>query len=195
MEKMKTTVGLAPGIINKDGKILLVRRTDHDSITKIDYFKNWELPIVAVMESDLPALPYDYLSRELERGITREIGTIISVKKMPAFYPVMFRGPAGYDLLLITAIQLMANDLSYPVNSFRPEIIWVSPQEINQLAEDFVSFTQAQKQGLPGGARGLLSGFGKRQHCAALRILEIFSSNEKYRKEAASTLLAIQASW
>ena len=192
MAKVKTTVGVTAGIFNGEGKLLLRRRTEHDSITGIDYAGNWELPVVAVQETEKESIRYDYLSLELVRGVEAETGfKIILNEPMPAFYPVMFKGPQGYDLAMITVI----------VSWFVPQVElkavtkFVSLDELNQLAREFISLTDAKKQGLPE-AKGLLSGFGKRQHCLALKALSIAPVGEEIKRvRAKETLIEIQKNW
>jgi len=172
MAKLQTTIGVGAGIFNSDGKLLLVRRIDHDSITGTDYAGNWELPIVAIQESGEKTIPYNYLSLELVAGVLRETGLQITVPYMPVLFPVMFKtGDGKYDLLLATLI-LSKNVIG---GELKGETLFVSVKELNDLARNFVSLTDAKKQELKS-ATGLLSGFGKRQHCAALRIFAVKNS-------------------
>lgn len=195
MAKLKTTVGVAAGIFNSEGKLLLRRRVEHDSITGIDYYGCYELPVVAVLETEQESIPYDYLCQELMRGVREELGVIISVDPMPAFYPVMFKGPQGYDLAMITLILPKDVAVATPGEDIKGEIIFVLPQELNDLARKYVP-AKKDKEGIiiePG--KGLLSGFGKRQHCMAMKAFSIACINRTYQGEAESTLKKIQESW
>lgn len=194
MTKLKTTVGVTVGIFNASDKLLLRKRVEHDSITNTDYAGNWELPVVAVQETTDEIIPYNYLCLELRRGILRELDVLISVNPMPAFYPVMFKGPQGYDLAMITPLQSKDIRAIEPGRDIKGEKLFVSPHELNDLAKEFISLTEAKKQGLPE-AKGLLSGFGKRQHCMALKVFEVSCLNTKYQSEAIQTLLEIQKGW
>ena len=147
MAKLKTTVGVTVGIFNTEDKLLLRKRIEHDSITNIDYAGNWELPVVAVQETEDASVPYDYLCRELVRGVKEELGVIIDIDSMSAFYPVMFKGPQGYDLAMITPLQAKNIAAAAPGEDVKGEIIFISPQELNDLAREFISLTEAKKQG------------------------------------------------
>jgi 8-oxo-dGTP pyrophosphatase MutT (NUDIX family) len=185
MGKIKTTVGVFGGILNREGKLLLRRREETDSITGESFFKNWELPGGGIMETE--KVPYSCPVNELKREADEEVGISIPVDLMPPMYPVLFKNLKGeYDLAMVTPIQTS-------LEPTKGETIWVSPKELGVLAEEFISDTQAKKQGLKE-AKGIVSGYGKRMHCMALKAL-CFSSNLEYRKQAGEMLLQIQKSW
>ena len=184
-EKAKFTVGVFAGIIRRrDGKLLLRRRTETGSIIPGMEFKGcWELPGGGVMETQ--KVPYCHLAAELLRELTEELGVhVVGIHKMPAFYPMSFKGSAGYDLALVTAIL---------VENLNPacEHVWVSTGELNQLAKDFVAADK--KTGASGD--GLLSGWGKRMHCMALACLAHSSTSSDYASLAEATLRELMSHW
>src|SRR3989344_5974117 len=133
-DKAKFTVGVFAGIMRQDGKLLLRRRVETESIIPGQSFMgNWELPGGGVMQQE--NVSYALLSRELVREVKEEtdieIGELVS--PMPNFYPAPFKGPNGYDLALVTSVELDQD----PV--VKGEHIWVSTEEINQLARELVA--------------------------------------------------------
>ena len=191
MAKMKTTVGVTAGIFNKKGDLLLIKRKRHDSITGIDYYGCLELPIVAVQTKKRKPIPYDYLCRELVRGVKEETGIKISVNPMPGFYPVMFKNKKGeYDLAIITPFCSVLE--SEPTEN---EIIYVDLLKLNNLAREYVPAKKDREGRIIESGKGLLSGFGKRQHCMALKVIELKHSNSMYSAEAKRTLREIQKEW
>ena len=202
MAKLKTTVGVAAGIFNTEGKLLLRRRIEHDSITGIDYYGCWELPVVAVQTQRQKSIPYNYLVLELIRGIKAEVGISIRifVDPMPAFYPVMLKfknekkGKYEYDLAMITPIY--AGDVAASVSGqdVGGEVIFVSPEELNNLAREYKPAKKNKEGKIIESGKGLLSGFGKRQHCLALRAFEA-ASLLSFQREASETLREIERGW
>lgn len=194
MEKAKVAVGVYAGILNNGGKLLLRRRTEIESIIPGKSFKgNWELPGGGIMETKEESIPYNYAVKELKREVEEEVGVGISIGKMPPFYPVMFRGPAGYDLAVVTPVQqeqisnLIAGQV---IPAIKGDSTFVSTEELNELAREFVSADK--KNGIDG--KGLVSGYGKRMHCMALRVLSE-SRNADYSRQAVRTLVEIQEGW
>ncbi len=185
-KKAKTTVGLFAGILNRDtGKLLLVRRVAENSIIPGTSFKgNWELPGGAVMEAE--TVSYDYLVKQFKQRLREKIGWTLEsfISKMPAMYPVFFNGPEGYDLALVMVLKTFIKKISLA------ETCWVDTNELEKLASEFVPADK--KKGKNG--EGLLSGYGKRMHCMALKAL-CFSPSEKYAGQAGQTLEKIQATW
>lgn len=191
MAKIKTMVGVTAGIFNKEGKLLLRRRKEHDSVTDRDYYGCWELPVVAAQDTDERSIPYHYLSLKLAEGVEAEIGIKILVNPMPAFYPVMFKNDKGeYDLAMITSVGVVKQ---------RPpkdkEVIYVSPQKLNELAEEYAPVKKDKEGKIIQEGRGLLGGKGKRQHCMALKVIETACSDITYRRSAKQTLKDIQEGW
>jgi len=187
MAKISTTVGVFAGILDQStGKVLLRRRVEEDSIIPGKSFKgSWELPGGGVM--DIEKIPYNHLLNELVREVDEEVGMSISVDPMASLYAVPFKGSAGYDLAMVTPIVMLVTTSSRPTKG---EVAWVSSDELEGLAEDFVSADR--KKGIDG--KGLLSGYGKRMHCMALKALS-FSPNTVYAKEAKAILVEIQKDW
>lgn len=183
-DKAKFTVGVFAGIMRPDGLLLLQRRVEEDSIIPGQSFVgNWELPGGGVMEQE-SSISYALLSRELMREVIEETGLTITVDPMPTFYPTPFKGPNGYDLSLVTPVEI---DYDLPTKG---DHIWVSPENLNQLAREFI----APKKNPRVEAKGLLSGYGKRMHCMALAALTR-SPNPIYSNDARQTLEEIQKSW
>lgn len=194
MEKAKVAVGVYAGILNNGGKLLLRRRTEIESIIPGKSFKgNWELPGGGIMETKEESIPYNYAVKELKREVEEEVGVGISIGKMPPFYPVMFRGPAGYDLAVVTPVQqeqisnLIAGQV---IPAIKGDSTFVSTEELNELAREFVPADK--KNGIDG--KGLVSGYGKRMHCMALRVLSE-SRNADCSRQAVRTLVEIQERW
>lgn len=187
MEKMKTAVGVFAGLLKQEsgknaGKLLLRRRTEIPSIIPGKSFKgNWELPGGGVMEAE--KVPYCHLVNELKREVEEETGIPIAIDPMPPMYPVLFKGPEGYDLALVTPIETS-------LESTKGETIWVNVEELNKLAREFEPADK--KTGKDG--KGLLGGYGKRMHCMALRAL-YFSPNPTYSEDAGVMLIEIQKGW
>lgn len=193
MTKLKTTLGVTAGIFNETGrKILLRRRKEHDSITSLDYFGCWELPIVAVQEATEKTIPYDYLCRELIRGVKAETGFVISLIPMPAFFTLPFKNDKGeYDLLLITTLSFREVIRQEETQN---ELRFVDVDELNELALEYSPAKKGEKGELLQEGKGLLSGFGKRQHLAALKVMERLCPSED-QGIARKTLFRIQADW
>ena len=182
-ERITTTVGVFAGIVNEiTAKLLLRRRIEQGSINPGESFKGcWELPGGGV--EDKEKVPYDHLIRELEREIYEEVGISVPVAPMAPLYAVLFKGANRYDLAMVVPI----------VTSLSPtkgETMWVSPAELNKLAKDFVR--PDKERGVEG--KGLLSGYGKRMHCMALKALT-FSPNLAYALAAERILAEIQKEW
>jgi hypothetical protein len=146
---------------------------------------NWELPGGGVR--DWGEVSYPLLARELEREVFEELEIKIVLDHMPAFYPVAFKGPKGYDLGLVTRLVIPE-----PAH-IKGEFLWVSPTELNQLAAEFVP----AKKDPPIEGKGLLSGTGKRMHCMALTAFAstIYAGTNQYAIEANRTLEEIQKAW
>ena len=195
MAKASMNLGTYIGFLNpnKEGRLLLRRRIEEDSIIPdpndpsktISFRGNWESPGGAVEETSEEKVSYDYPIKEAVREAAEEVGISVPLSGMPPVYLVFFKGPKGYDLAGITP----AITTEEPTKG---ETMWVSPSELNVLAEEFISETDAKKQGRE--AKGLLSGKGKRQHCMALAAL-CHSPNPEYAKQAKEMLSEIQKGW
>ena len=135
MPKVETSLGVTAGIFDIDGRILLVRRKGHTSITGIDYFGCWELPVVAVQKSE-ENISYNYLVQELKRGVLKKTGCHIRVDPMPAFYPVIFKNKktGEYDLAMITIIEAWWTSGATQSDI---ELIFVDVQDANKLAQEY----------------------------------------------------------
>ena len=183
MEKISTTVGVFAGVLGQaTGKLFLRRRVEEDSIIPGKSFRgNWELPGGGVM--DMEKIPYNHLPNELVREIDEEVGMSVSVDPMAPLYAVLFKGPKGYDLAVVTPVTTS----SLPT---RGETTWVSPVELEQFAKEFVAANK--DKGIDG--KGIVSGHGKRMHCMALKALS-FSPNAAYAEEAKAMLAGIQKGW
>lgn len=183
MEKISTTVGVFAGILDQaTGKLLLRRRVEEDSIIPGKSFKgNWELPGGGVM--DMEKIPYGHLLNELAREVDEEVGVSVSPDPMAPLYAVLFKGPKGYDLAVVTPVITSASPA-------KGDTVWVSPAELENLAKEFVPANK--DKGIDG--KGIVSGHGKRMHCMALKALS-FSPNIAYAEEAKAMLAEIQKGW
>lgn len=183
-------LGMFAGILNpeKSGKLLLRRRTEIDSIIPGKSFKgNWELPGGGVMEGQLKdKVSYDWPIKELVRQVEREVGiSLVDPNPMPSVYLTFFKLPkGGYDLAGVVPIVAPYDD------STKGETIYVSPEELEKLAREFVPADK--KQGKDG--KGIVSGYGKRMHCMALAAL-CNSPNPEYAEQAQKMLREIQKGW
>ena len=197
MAKLVTTVGTFVGLLSsirtraRDGRLLLRRRTEEGSILPgISFMGNWELPGGSVQETERPR--YDHLVLEALREIEEEVGIKIAVDpeddshQIFSMYAAQFKGSQGYDLSVVIP-------MIYGLEPTKGETCWVSPEELNQLAQDFVSVTDAKKQGL-SGAQGIVSGWGKRMHWMSLCALT-HSPNLKFVRQAQLTIADIQEDW
>ena len=182
MERLTTTVGAYVGILNpdKDGKLLLIRRTEDGSITSQSFYGNWELPGGGVDESE--NAPYDHVRMEAFRELIEETGIDLtrSIGEIFPLYTALFKGSRGYDLAGVIPILAVKEPIEGVAHC------WVSTEELNQLAREFISPKDAKEQGLLE-AQGLVSGFGKRMHFMALSAL-IHSENPEFIRQAETTL-------
>jgi len=189
MVKIKTMVGVTVAIFNEEGKLLWREREEHDSITDKDYYGCWELPVIAVQETEEKSIPYNYLNKQLIEGVKREVGIDISeyLDPMPAFFPVMFKNPKGeYDLAMITSLGVVKEKPT------KGKTIYVSPEEANDLAKEYEPLKKDEEGMILSPGKGLLSGFGYRQHCMTMKAFEVGSPNPQYREEGEKTLAEIQ---
>ena len=189
MTKLVTTIGAFIGLLNPvhEGRLLLRRRVEEGSILPgTSFMGNWELPGGGAQEAE--QLLYSHLHREALRELEEEVGIEITLARDQIFpmYGAQFKGPQGYDLSMV--IPVVRN-----LESTKGETCWVSPEELNQLAQDFVSATDAKKQGL-SEARGVVSGWGKRMHWMSLCALT-HSPNSEFVRQAQATIAQIQESW
>lgn len=180
-KRITPTIGVFGGILSlKTGKLLLRKRQKPESSPG-----NWELPGGAAEESD--KVPYHYLTKELLREIGEEVGMDdslgIHIDAMPPMYALLFKGPNGFDLAMVTFIPTWDGPT-------KGETKWVDVKELNTLAREYQS---ADKEKDIEG-KGLVSGWGKRMHCMALQAL-CESNNPNIVTEARNTLSEIQEKW
>lgn len=185
-EKAKMVMGVYAGIMNpeEDGKLLLRRRVEEHSIIPGKSFKgNWELPGGAVLESPDDSIFYNHYLADLLKNVKERTGISLNPTVLPPMHLVMLKGAAGYDLAAV-AISFSIEEPSVK------DTIYVSPEELAQLANEFVAADP--KTGKDGV--GLLSGYGKRMHCMALTAL-CQGPNREYVKEAVEMLGEITSLW
>lgn len=192
-KKVKATIGVFAGIINPSGKILLRRRLEESSITGESFKGCWELPGGGVLLQD--GMPYDHLVRELEREVKEEVGIQIELQFMSPMYPVFF-GEAQ-DLALVAPFVTDQKPTT------KGETRWVSLEQLNDLAK---AYTPPDKETGKEG-RGIVSGYGKRMHCMALKALSVSGPDSfvsgrilggpspKEAADALTVLWEIQAMW
>ena len=184
--KAQFTVGVFAGVINANtGMMLLRRRLETGSIIPGQSFKgNWELPGGGVMETE--KVSYDYLTSELAREVLEETGIKIPRDFPQLFVPFPFKGPAGYDLALVSPVSV-----SELPHLDAEKFLWAFLTGVNQLARQFVP----AKKDPPTEGEGLLSGWGKRMHCMALTVFLSGFFSAKVNQEARDTLTAIKNAW
>ena len=185
-----TTVGSYIGVLNpaEEGRLCIRRRDETGSIIPgQSFFRNWELPGGGAEVSDSPR--YDYLFQEGLREMEEEVGIEFHPDETEVFpaYTAMFKGPKGFDLLCVTPVFIPH------LGPTKGITMWASSFEVNKLAREFISKSDAEKQGLKE-AEGLLSGWGKRMHWACLCCLT-YSTNCSFAQEALRTLAEIQSAW
>lgn len=191
-KKVSANLGIYLGILNPAiGSLCLTRRNEEHSIIPGKSFKGcYELPGGAVLEAENPS--YDHPYKELKRLVKEKIGpeilsggpkTLSVFGLLPSYMMLLKKTDGTYDLAMVIPFEA-------PIHPFVGDTKWVSTEQLNQLARDFVQADP--KKGIEG--KGLLSGYGKRMHCMALAALT-FSPNREYAKEAKKTLAKIQKSW
>ncbi|MBI2642314.1 MAG: NUDIX domain-containing protein [Candidatus Wildermuthbacteria bacterium] len=179
MARLTTTVGVFVALFNphEHDKLLVRRRVEEPT-----FQGNWDLPGGGVEEAGGP--DYDHLVAEGFRELEEEVG--IEVPIIPGYvysmYAAFLKGKTANDLALVIPIA----SYSYPT---RGETRWVSVDELNAMAREFISLDEAKKQGL-NEARGLVSGWGKRMHRLALSAFTSMPSGP-YLNEAVRTLYQI----
>jgi len=95
----------------------------------------------------------------------------VEIDPMAPFHTLLFKGPKGNDLALVTAVITS----QFPSKG---KTIWVSTNDLNKLAEE----------------NQIVSGWGKRMHRMALQGL-CYSINVEYSQKARETLNEIQKNW
>ena len=162
MAKIVATLSIYVGFINEVGKLLLVKRTSDESVVPgVSFRGNWELPGGSVEDAD--SLSYDYHIRTGIAKAEEKVGIHLDFTQAPRMYTFLFKGAAGCDLCAV--IPVVSHKLPN-----KGETLYVSPLELKGLAVQFVSATDAEKQGLSEG-QGLISGWGKRMCCMSLNVL------------------------
>ena len=136
---LNPTIGVFAGIFNREGKLLLRRRTVDDKT----YIGDWDLPGGGIPSAIAPdTLDERIILQVLGQRVKDEVGiSIPSLLPMVAMYPAVLKG--GGDIGFAILIGICEETPS------RGETRYVSPQELRELAEG------------PEGNR-LLSGWGKR---------------------------------
>jgi len=183
MAKITTTFGAFVGFLNpnKQGKLLLVRRTSPDSILPGVSFKgNWELPGGALEEGMVVT---NYHIHIAFHKANEKVGIDIEPVFQPLLGPMyltFFQGPQGND---VGGVIPWITDKEPQ----KGETMWVSPQELKTLADEFISETDAKARSLTE-AKGLVSGWKKRMCCMALAALSQ-SPNPAYADEAKRMLI------
>ena len=177
-EKVKAAIGVFAGIINEDEKLLLRRKIEISSIIPGRSFSGcWELVGGGVMVAE--NMPYSHLVNELKRKVEEKAGIELALVPMPPMYPVFFG--RMQDLALVVPVKTS-------VEPTKRETRWVSLEELNELAKEY---KPANKETGKDG-QGIVSGWGKRMHCMALRALSFTS---EYGEKAEETLIEIQRNW
>jgi len=159
--KARPTIGLSAGMFDEEGKLLLKRRTEKESLPR-----DWDLPGGAVEAENNAKTDDEWIvAKELSREIEEETGLKIpidTIGRMPIMHPVVIKG--GDDWAFVIAVAGNYGDPS------KGEFKYVSPEELKELANG------------PQGNR-LVSGWRKRMSRLAL-LAFTHSPNEEYRKQA-----------
>lgn len=175
---MRITVGVFAGIFDENGRILLRKRDEDNSIIPSKSYKgDWELP-GGTMEEDnmLRATNERIIGQELAREVEEETGLLIKVISMPTMYPTVHvnKGGRTADFAFMIPVGVVKEKPT------RGEIVYVSPKELRELAE-------RSKSGQ------IVSGWGGRM-CRMALVALCNSPSHQYREEAQRMLLEIQES-
>ena len=185
-EKLLSTTGILMAILNpeREGRLLLRQREEQSSlIPGKSFLGNWELPGGGA-RVPVGQVPYDYLLQEGLRELEEEVGIHLEVRGMPAMYSTLY-APARDHALVVPQVAI--------ASPTKGKTRWASVEEMNQLARDYVPADIAKAQGL-SEARGLVSGWGGRMHCACLAAMR-HSPNQEFVLEARRTLDEIVRAW
>jgi len=173
---MRITIGVFAGIFNENGKILLRRREEKNSIISSKSYKgDWELPGGTMEEDNIwKATSERIVGQELAREVEEETGISIEVISMPVMYPTVYisKKKRRVDFAFMIPVGIARE------RPTKGETTYVSPKELRELADRS-----------KGGQ--LVSGWGRRMCRMALMAL-CNSPNHQYRDEAQKMLLEIQ---
>ncbi len=186
-EKVTPTIGVFAGILTVNGKLLLRRRVESDSIVPGKSFKgNWELPGGGVMkEETFEATNETVIPKALAREVKEKAGLEIEMTSMLAMYPAILAKEYTKKEVVDFAFVVIIQPDQWR-GQLKGETMWVSPGELYKLARKFEPADR--KTGKDG--KGIVSGYGKRMHRMALMSFS-HSPNEGYSFEARDALVAI----
>jgi 8-oxo-dGTP pyrophosphatase MutT (NUDIX family) len=182
VEKFVPTIGVFAGILNKEGELLLRRRTlpeeKKSEIAGKTVERDWELPGgIVEQEEMLFAVNEQGLIVALKREVKEELGLKIKLSLPLETFPVVLAKEISGRIVNDIALLIIVKPEQWEGEP-KGEIEWVSALRLNHIA----------KYGLYGGK--LVSGWGKRMHRMALIALTR-SPNEDSRRRAKETLKEI----
>lgn len=166
-EKVTPTIGIYAAILNKEGKLLLIRRQEKSSIIPGKEFqRDLELPGGGIKKEETFAVGNEtIIEKTLARLVKEKTGLEINISAMPAMYPVVLAKKYPEKEVVDFAFVMIVQIGQWQGEPKR-ETMWVSPAELRELAEK------------PKGDQ-LLSGWGKRMCRMALMGLR-YSINLDY---------------
>jgi len=184
MERPKT-IGVFAGLLNKEGELLLQRRTEKKSsiVAGKSFQGDWELPGGRVKEKDLrKALTLEVLWKELRREVKEELGVKIPALSRANTFAALY-------LAVFKDEDKGINDwaIMFPVfhwerpKRYKRKIIFVDPEELKEIA-------LGQREGQ------LVSGWGKRMCRMSLGAL-CHSSLADFGRKAMEMLDEIRPGW
>lgn len=187
MEKKFTpTIGVFAGILNRQGWLLVRKRSlpeeKESLISGKTVESKWELPGGEVEMTEMLAAGNEQgLINALKREIEEETGLEITLSLPTPMFPVVIAKEISPERIARDIALLIIVQLDQWKGEPEGEIGWVYSQAVNTLAK-----------GSPEGQ--LVSGFGKRMHRMALIALS-HSPNGNCRLKAQNTLKKIYSSW
>ncbi|MFH1841518.1 MAG: NUDIX domain-containing protein [Candidatus Nealsonbacteria bacterium] len=184
MEKPKT-IGIFAGLLNREGKLLLQRRTEKGSIIPGKSYKgDWELPGGKVEEKDIEkALTYPVLFKEIQRELREELGAEIrgnfNSSGVSVYLTTLVNKERGINdwALMFSFIFL---EWVMP-EKLKREVVFVNPKELREIAN------RPKEEGQ------LVSGWGKRM--CRMSLSAFLLSSYAYAEEATLALDEINPDW
>lgn len=124
MTTVRPTIGLFAGIFNSDGKLLVKRRPQNESLPG-----DWDLPGGGVEENAAKEILNErIIASELAREVGEEIGLEVEsmIQPMPAMYPATLSDKDWAFVVIIGVVNETPTKGEYK---------YVSPAELMELAE------------------------------------------------------------
>ncbi len=183
MEKPKT-IGVFAGLLTREGKLRLQRRTEKDSIIPgKTYEGDYELPGGRIQEKKLEkALTLEVLGKELIQKVEEKLGIVIKLHPNPPLY-----------LTIYEDVERGICDWAFMIPVPSPPAYW---DETVRVARTIIDVNPEELRVLAARPKGeqLLSGWGKRM-CRMSLGATLCSSNSRYSDEAKICLNEIKPDW